>query len=73
MNTIKKYRFYILGVVLVELVATVYYFNLPISPNPSTYKVQRTCDFVSVGDVTGAFCSDGTSWMISPFQQVAGK
>ena len=33
------------------------------------YMVERTCNFISMGDFETAVCTDGTAWTVSPFQK----
>ena len=68
--TNKRKIFILLSMCLLAIsVWAVYYFTIPITPNTNMYKTTRTCDFVTVGNITGAFCTDGSTWQISPLPQ----
>jgi len=66
MNKKNKVLIVLAAIGTLFVVWSIYYLSIPITPNTDMYKVTRTCDFVTVGDITGVFCTDGSTWQTSP-------
>ena len=66
-NKLKKVKPIILAALALLFILMMIYFNTPKKQNAYiNYDVQRVCNFVTVGEITGAFCNDGTEWLIKP-------
>lgn len=61
-----KWKIYILiGLVVIGLFGAVYFATRPVKSLVTGYATTRTCDFITVANLTGIFCDDGSKWQVT--------
>ncbi len=61
-----KWKKYVLiGLILVAVIGSIYFTTRPVKSFVTGYATTRTCDFVTVANLTGVFCNDGSIWQVT--------
>lgn len=63
-----KWKLYVLSaVIVIGVIGLIFCGTRSVTAESSVadYAITRTCDFVTVGDLTGLFCTDGSKWQVT--------